>query len=193
MRSLDSAIASASASPVVRFLYLVRIDFDSGTVAWHSGFGNYVYDGITYLGVNILCGISSVSEEAGIKSNTVTLTISGIKPEVISLALQEKYINRTCRIYLQCLDDQDRPITATPYLLFRGSLDNIEGTQGASASFKLTVKSRLADWERPRKLRFTDSDQQKLYPGDKGCEYIPQLSERVLIWPRAAFLPDPRD
>lgn len=193
MRSLDSAIASASLAPVVRFLYMVRIDFDSGTVAWHSGFGDYVYDGITYTGTGSLCGISEVTEEPGVKSNSITLTISGVKPEVVALALGAKYINRRCWVYLQCLDEQDRPITATPYLLFRGSLDNIEGVKGNAASFKISVKSRLADWERPRKLRYTDADQQKLYPGDKGMEFIPQLSERILVWPKAAFLPDPRD
>lgn len=193
MRTLDSAIAAASFSPVLRYIFMVRIDFDGGTVAWHSGFGDYAYGGVTYKGIGVLGSISSVKEEAGVKSATVTATISGVNSDVIGLALGQKYINRKCWIYLQCLDDEDRPMLTTPYLLFKGTLGNISGTQGNSASFQLPIKSRLADWERQRKLRYTDTDQQKLYPGDRGCEFIPQLSERTIIWPKAAFLPDPRD
>lgn len=193
MRTLDAAIATAAKQPVVRVIGLVRIDFDSGTVAWHSGFGPITFGGATYQGLGMIGSISAVKEQPGIKSSSISITISGIKPEIVALALAEPYLNRPALVHIQLLDEQDRPLIAAPLLIFRGGLDGINGTMGSSAEFQISIKSRLADWERPRRLRYTDADQQKLHPGDQGLEYIPQLAQRQLIWPRAKFLPDPRD
>lgn len=193
MRTLDQALADASKAAVARFLVMVRIDFDSGTKAWHSGFGDITLDGKTYYGIGNVGSISPVKEEPGTKSSSLSVEITGIRTEVVALMLNEPYMNRPAWVHLQLLDDQDRPLIATPLLIFKGSLDSIEGTMGATASFTLSIKSRLADWERPRKLRFSDADQQRLYPGDRGLEYVAQLSQKQLVWPRAAYLPDPRD
>lgn len=193
MRTLDAAITTAIAAATVRPLIMVRVDFDSGTLAWHSGFGVVTLDGVNYLGLGTLGSISQVTEQPGVQSSTITLNVSGIDPAVVALALTEPYINRKCYVHLTFLNEEDEPLVATPILIFEGTLDQIEGQMGAEALFRLTVKSRLADWERVRKLRYTDADQQKLYPGDKGMEYIPQMSERMLIWPKKKFLPDPRD
>lgn len=193
MRSLDSAIAAQSILPVVRRIYFVRLEFDGGTIAWHSGFGDIIFDGHTYNGGGNFGSISSVKEAAGVKSAFVSVKVTGIKPEIISLAQTEPYINRKAYIHMTMLDESDVPLIATPMLVFKGSIDAINGTLGKDASFDISIKSRLADWERPRKIRYSDADQQKVHPGDKFFEFVPQLSQRKLVWPRAAFLPDPRD
>lgn len=193
MRTLDSVLATAAKQPVVRIIALVRINFDSGVVAWHSGYGDLTFAGATYQGVGALGSISAVKEQPGIKSSSLSLQINGIKPEIVALALAEPYLNRSALVHIQMLDDQDRPLIATPLMIYKGTLDSIDGTMGSTGEIQIQIKSRLADWERPRKLRYTDADQQKLYPGDMGMEYIPQLSQRQLVWPKAAFLPDPRD
>lgn len=189
MRDLDSVIAEASALPVVRVIAMVRLDFDSGVVAWHSGFGNITFGGATYNGVGTLGSVSSVREQPGTKSSSMKIQISGVNSAIVSLALSEPYINRPASAHITILDDQDRPLTATPLLIFKGTMDNIEGLASNTPSFQVTIKSRLADWERKRNLRYTDADQRKLHPGDRGMEYIPQMSQRKLIWPKAAFLP----
>lgn len=193
MRTLDAAIAEAVVIPVVRTIILARIHFDSGVIAWHSGFGDLLHEGYTYKGIGNVGSISAVKEEPGVKSASLNLVVNGIRPENVALFLTEPFMNRKAFAHMQLLDDQDRPLTATPLLLFRGTLDGIDGNMGKSASFQVAIKSRLADWQRPRRLRYTDADQQKLHPGDQGMEYIPQMAQRQLIWPKAAFLPDPRD
>lgn len=193
MRSLDSAISTAVTGPVVRGIYFVRLCFDSGTVGWHSGFGDIAFDGVTYKGVGVLSSVSGVKEEPGVKASGVTVGMSGIKEEIVSLLLGQQYINRKAYIHFTPLNEEDEPVTATPHLVFRGTMDNINGTMGANAGFTISLKSRLADWERPRKVLYTDVEQQELYPGDRGMEYIAQISQKKIIWPRAAFLPDPRD
>ncbi len=193
MRSISAAMAAAIVQPVIRPAALIKIAFDSGTVAWWTGFGPISYLGDTYLPTGNLVSISGVKEQSGIKSSGVTIKLSGIKPETVALMQSEPYLGRPCWIYRALLNDQDGFDADLVALRFYGRLDDISGECGKSASFSISVRSRLSDWERERTLRYTDADQQKLYPGDQGMEFIPQLSQRKIIWPRAAFLPDPRD
>jgi hypothetical protein len=181
------------ASPVVRGIYFVRLHFDAGLVAWHSGFGDIWLDGVPYQGAGTLSSVSVVKEEPGIKAAGVSVGMSGIPEEIVALALGQQYINRKAYVHFTPLDDGDQPVIAAPVLLFRGTMDSINGTMGSNAGFTITLKSRLADWERPRKVLYSDVEQQQLYPGDRGMEYMAQLSQKKIIWPRAAFLPDPRD
>ncbi len=193
MRTVDSAISTAVVAPIVRGIYFVRLHFDSGIAAWHSGFGDIVLDAITYKGVGNLSSVPAIKEEPGVKASGVSVGVSGIREEVVAPLLGQPYMNRKAFIHFIPLDDADRPVAGTPKLLFRGTMDNITGGMGATAGFTVSLKSRLADWERPRKVLYTDVEQQQLYPGDLGMEFISQISQKKIIWPRAAFLPDPRD
>lgn len=193
MRSLSAALQTALVQPVVYTIGMVRLDFDSGVVAWHSGFGNIVYNGATYSGVGTLGNITPVKEEPGAKAAGVNITISGIRPEVVSLLLSEPYLGREATVHY-ALTDADYNFDSNKVVqIFFGKIDDVSCQMGRTASFTIAVRSRLADWERMRKILYNDADQQKLHPGDKGMEYVPQMQQRKLIWPKAAFLPDPRD
>lgn len=180
-------------SPVVRGTYFVKLAFDAGAACWHSGFGNYSFGGDTYLGLGNLSSVSPIKEESGVKAAGATVGLSGINEEVVALMIGTPYINRKAYIYFMPLDEGDQPVTATPYMLFRGTIDDISGNMGANASFTVSLKSRFADWERSRRSLYTDVEQQRLHPGDRGLEYVAQLSQKKIIWPRAKYLPDPRD
>ena len=193
MRTLPSGILAGLSAETVRVIYLVRLDFDTQSIGWNTGFRDISFGGITYGALGNLTSMSAPKEEPGVKSSSVTLGVSGIGEEVVSLLLGEPYLGRTAYIHYTLLDQDDVSFTDAPVLLFRGSMDSIEGELGSKANFTVTVKSRLADWERPRVSRYTDAEQQKLYPGDKGFQFVGQMAQRQIIWPRAAFLADPRD
>lgn len=193
MRTPHADISAALSAGVVRGIYYVKLAFDDGSACWHSGFGDKTFGGDTYYGVGNLTSIAPIKETSGVKASGATVEISGIKTEIVAMLLGQAYINRKAWIYFMPLDDGDQPVTATPYLLFRGTMDNITGDQGKTASFTVTLKSRFADWERSRRSLNTDVEQQRLHPGDRGMEYVSQLSQKKIIWPRAAFMTDPRD
>jgi hypothetical protein len=193
MRSLSTAMQAASVAPVVYPLMMTRIDFDSGTLAWITGYQDVVFNGVVYEATGDIGSISPVKETPGAKPSNVSITISGLKPEVVALLQTEPYLNRKCWIHMAATDENWTFDADQVALYFYGKLDDINGITGETASFSISIRSRLADWERVRNLKYTDADQQKLYPGDKGMEFIAQLSQRKFIWPRAAFLPDPRD
>jgi hypothetical protein len=193
MRTIPAAILSGLSAETVRIIYLVRLVFDGGTIGWNTGFRDISFDAVNYLGLGDLTSMSAAKEEAGVKASGFTVGISGIKSSIVSLLLSEPYLNRPAYVHYTLLDADDKIITGNPVLLFRGKMNNVSGDQGAKASFSVELKSRFADWERPRKIRYTDAEQQKIHPGDKGMEFIAQLSQAKLIWPRAAYLPDIRD
>jgi hypothetical protein len=181
------------AAPVVRGIYYVKLAFDSGSACWNSGFGDYPFGGDTYLGAGTLSNVSSIKEESGVKAAGATVGLSGIKEEIVSMFLSEPYLNRKAYIYFVPLDEGDQPVTPTPKMIFKGTMDDISGVMGSSASFSVTLKSRFADWERSRKSLYTDVEQQRLHPGDRGLEFVAQLSQKKIIWPMKQFLMDPRD
>lgn len=194
MRSLTSQMLAALVEPVVRIVYLVRMDLDSGVEAMNSGFRDIVFDGVTYTASGRLGSVSGITETPGAKSSSVTITLSGVHADAISSLVDVQYLGRKCRIYIALVSEGGEFEADLCTLVFTGSLDSISGSIGNGANVIFAVRSRLADWERERKINYTDADQQKLHPGqgDKGFEFIPQLSQKKLIWPRAAFLPDPR-
>lgn len=193
-RSISSAIATAFGSSTVnKIILMVRLDFNSGTLAWNSGTNNITYNTIEYIASSTLGNVSSVNESLGVKSSGVTVSISGVQQELIAALLLEPFLNRKGYVFLAMLDNNDAFNSANVVQIFEGKIDNISGIQSKNPSFSVSIRSRLSDWERSRSIKYTDADQQKIHPGDKGMEFIPQLSQKKIIWPLAAFLPDLRD
>ena len=75
-------------------------------------------------------------------------------------------------------------IVADPVLVFHGRMDVMNIEIGNTATITVTAESRLADWNRARTSRYTDEEQQRLYPGDKGLQYVAQTAEMELVWGR---------
>ena len=50
-----------------------------------------------------------------------------------------------------------------------------------TATIELDIENRLVDWERPRISRFTNEEQQNLFSGDKGLEFVDSVAEKELF------------
>jgi hypothetical protein len=55
---------------------------------------------------------------------------------------------------------------------------------GETSVLTITAESRLIDMNRARERRFTDADQQQLYPGDLGLQYVAGLQDKEFPWGR---------
>ena len=193
-RSISSAIATAFGTSIVnKVIVMVRLDFDSGTLAWNNSCNNITYNSVEYIASSTLGTISNINESMGVKSSGITVTLSGIQQELIAALLLEPFLNRKAYVFLAMLDSNDAFNATNVVQVFKGKMDSISGVQGKNPSFSVSIRSRLSDWERSRSIKYTDADQQKIHPGDKGMEFIPQLSQKKIIWPLAGFLPDLRD
>lgn len=186
-RELDSSISTAAAAEDVRLAILTLLQFDEGDLRLTSAPFDMAIDadddGVieTYAGVGDLGKISAVPEGAELQAYSGQLTLSGLDPAMIALALGSHYQGRKAWLWLALLDADHVPV-GPPMLLFRGRMDTMHIEIGDTAEITLVVQSRMADWENPRVRRYTNEDQQALFPGDKGLEFVPLMVEKKLNW-----------
>lgn len=221
-RTLSGIVETSLNDQVLNPFFAVELNFDDGTFTaadgtvhdrilrlW-TGYGQLVYEGNTYYGTGNLLDISSVEETAEIAAKGITLTLSGVPSEVISLALTEPYQGRLCKLYFGVftqgnLLDQSSTTTSKNYILqqdggliqleealtsltevFIGYMDQMNINEGPeSSTIELHAENKLIDLERARVGRYTSEYQKSIYPEDKGFDFVESLQEQKLVWGRA--------
>lgn len=205
-RDLSSAISSSLEDGVVYPFFAVDLEFDSpNTLRLWTGYGTLVYEGVSYFGTGELLGISSVEETVEMAAKGATLTLSGVPSEVISLALQEPYQGRVCKInFGMFATDNLLQEDATSYILlqdgakialesqqtsltevFTGYMNQMNIEEGPDTStIQLTVENKLVDLERPRVARYTSAYQKDKFNGDLGLDFVESLQDQKLTWGR---------
>ena len=181
-RDLTSATITESkklsgAKPIL----LVKLAFDSGAVRVWNGRGDFVFDSETYLGVGDLGSVTNVEEATEQRAFGITLTLSGIPPALLSIALSEEVQGRKAEIWAGFLDD-DYVLVVDPVLLFRGGMDTMDILAGEEGIISVTAESRLIDWDRARVRRYTDGDQSEAFPFDRGFEFVSQTTDKEINW-----------
>ena len=111
--------------------------------------------------------------------------LTGLPPEVISLALTEPFQGRPAELSFGLIDTSTG-VLSNLVQIFAGSMDTMDIDEGAETStVKLNIENKLIDLERPRVARFTSANQKSKYPGDKGLDFIPWLQDKDIRWGRA--------
>lgn len=187
-RNLTELMRQAAGAGVVAPAFLVRMDFSSGPLRAWSGTGALVWNGETFTGTGVLGGISAIDETKKTSANGIELSLSGIPSDLIGKALMDQYRGRRVRIWL-ALFDTSRPDSAVmldnPVQVFGGRMDTMRiSDNGETSTIVVSCESRLVDMERPRERRYTHEDQQELYPGDRGLEYVASLPTKEVLWGR---------
>jgi len=185
-RSIDAATITALEQGVVKWLVLVKIEFDGGTIAFNSSLGDVDYGGDTYIGFGTLGSVSRIEESGELNPQKYNITLSGVNPAVLTAVLNEDYLNRTAICYIAALDD-DNAIIGTPINYFDAKVDSVSANFGKTANISIIARDKLADWNRATIERYTDQDQQARYPGDKGFEFVTEIANKEIIWPAKAW------
>lgn len=206
-RDLPTDFITELTSDVVYPFFAVDLNFASGPLHFWTGYGDLVIDGTTYLGVGELVNISSVEETTEIEAKGATITMTGIPSSFLSLALQEPYQGRECKIYFglwlsnkRISTEADVIVTSedlfefvvesgTRYLveIFSGELDQMNIVEQAdTATIAVTAENVLIKLERPVVRRFTNEDQKSRFPLDKGLEFVASLQDKEIFWGRTA-------
>jgi hypothetical protein len=205
-RDLSSALSNSLEDNVVYPFFAVELQFDSpNTLRLWTGYGTLVYEDVSYFGTGELLGISSVEETVEMAAKGATLTLSGVPSEVISLALQEPYQGRVCKInFGMFATDNLLQEDATSYILlqdgakialesqqtsltevFTGYMNQMNIEEGPDTStIQLTVENKLVDLERPRVARYTSAYQKDKFNGDLGLDFVESLQDQKLTWGR---------
>lgn len=178
-RAIPAAILTALAQPQVELFHALEMSFDSGTVRLWTGFGNRTIDGHTYVGSGSLLTIDGIEEAATLSAKGITVSLAGVDPAIISLALQEPYQGRAARVLFGTTDVDDFAE------IFAGLMDvmTIE-EDGTTARISLTIESKLVNLQRPNIRRYTSESHKQFYPGDSFFDYVEDLQDRDIPWGR---------
>ena len=152
--------------------------------------------------------ISSVDESMDISAKGATLTLSGLPSNLLSLALQEPYQGRKCKIFFGLKDNATQFLQAEngdflqtesgAYFdltvgepeavmteIFTGFMDQMNIEEAAETStIALYVESRLIDLQKSRERRYTSESQKSRFPNDRGFEFVEDLQRKRFQWGR---------
>ena len=155
--------------------------FASGVVRLWSGLGERQWDGKTWQGAGTLLSISPIQQTDEVVATGCTITLSGVDPAVVSLALQDARQGLPGRVWLAFLDEAGEVIAAREE--FGGRLDVPSKQDDADTCIvSISYESRLIDLNRARSLRWTDKTQRLFFPNDPGFDMVTTTAERQLVW-----------
>ena len=178
-RTIPSAILTALAQPEVQPFYAVEFMFDTVPVRLWTGYGDRTIDGETYLGAGSLISISGLEEAGDMSAKGVSVTLSSLPGELISLAWQEPFMRRKARILfgVQNVDDFVE--------VFSGYMNEMPIEDAADGgTISVLIDSKLVETGRSRDIRYTHENQQTLYPGDSFFSFVADLADREIMFGR---------
>jgi len=180
-RSTPASLLTALSQPEVQPFYAVEMDFDTAPVRFWTGYGDRTISGETYLGSGNLLSISGLDEVNDLSAKSITLQLSGMPTSLVSLALQEPYQNRECKVYFGTTD------TSAPIEVFSGLMNvmTIEDS-GETSVISLTVESKLIRLEKASNWRYTEGSQKARYASDTFFSYVSDLQDKTLVWGRTS-------
>lgn len=206
-RDLPTSLATELLAAEITPFFAVELFFQTSTLRFWSGLGEQTIQGDVYVGSGNMLAISTIDETSEVAAKGATLTLSGIPSELISLALQEPYQGRKCKIYFGALDARGELLllengslllnengaalsiaTDTENVMaeiFTGYIDQMNIDEGAETStIAVGVESRLIDLQRPRVRRYTHESQKSRFPNDLGFQFVNDLQDKKFAWGR---------
>lgn len=183
MRTGAAPALAALAGQNAMIIWLIRMDL-SDSVYLCTATHDVTWAGQTWMGAGVIGSVDEVQDSAG-ERRGLKFSMSSVPPEYLSLAMTAGYRGKKVRIYEAIVGDAG--ILDAP-LVWSGSLNQPLIEEGASAGqITISAEHRGATFARAKPLRYTDGDQQRLYPGDKSMQFVVSQANHVDIWPSAAF------
>lgn len=194
MRDLNPVFLTAMQEPRINLAFFVQFDFYESTLRFWTGIGDKTFLGETWLGVGDLGRIESRSQSRELVSHGFRLSLSGVSAAVISQLLQTrgKGRGRPFSIYLALMDDDFDEVLSDSsdeayYHLSSGFIDESRVLDSADiAEIEINVEDELVRLFRPNEVRYTNQDQQRIFPGDVFFEFVERLANKTISWGRAS-------
>ncbi len=191
-RSIGTTFGNQLTSGNLRPFYAIKMNFTSGTLLLATTYSDLVISGETYLGTGNILNISPITETADTRATGVEIVLSGLDTSILSAGLTEDTQGMIVEIYFGVMTTTSNAdaIVDTPYQIFSGFIDSmVLEESGESSTLTFTVENKLVTLERPIDRRYTDQDQQNLFIGDKGCEFVTSLQDKSVAWGAGVQLP----
>lgn len=184
-RQTSPAFDAALDDDVIYPALLAVIEFNSGFLYLWTGYGDLVYDGNTYTGTGDLGGVSAIEETQDVEARGIRLTLTGLNPSILSLVLSQARQGKQVRVHLGLFNSSGAIIDVADDI-FRGLTDvpSIQKTADDSAAIEMSAENRLIELRKSKVRRYTDQDQQELFAGDVGLQFVAGLQDKQINWGR---------
>lgn len=180
-RGLSNTLSTATALPDVNPFMLVELDFPDGIVRATSLPFDINLEGHIWHGLSVLGSVSAIEEGAENRSYGAQVSLQGIPNEFAEYIASQEVQGRTARVLLGFLNSAEE-IIGDPVVLLRARMDTVDLQVGEHTTVVIAVEDARLDWERPRLKRFTHLDQQQLFPGDLGLQYVSRATDQQIVW-----------
>ena len=184
-RGATTAVKTELAKSQNQPVHLMQVMFSTTPVYITDAWRDISWGGNTYTALGHLLGFSNIEETADLNVSSITAQLSGVDQSLISAVLGERYIDRVLRIYKAFLND-NMAVIANPILLFEGRMDAPvieENPDDGTCTVSVQANNIWVDFERTSGRHTNHEEQQHYFPGDKGFEYVSELTKEI-IWGR---------
>jgi hypothetical protein len=174
MRTISPAALAALTANTVSPVYLVAMQFTSGTKFMWTGVNNVIWDGEEWEGQGDFMGVSSITQTSELSAEGITVSLSGINAPDVSSAMTDVATYLSVDVYLGFLSAG--AIVVDPVHCFSGHLDVVTlSDDGDSATISITAENDLILLTKSSMRRYTQDDQALDFPLDQGFQYVPWL------------------
>ena len=182
---IDSSIVGKLEGDHVFVFWAVKAEFDTADVRLHTWKDELTVNSEVYEGAGTLLSIGDISDSAELKSDGVTVAISGMDTTVLGYALTENYQNRPITIYMGYLDGGGEKVSGV-MTAFKGRMQAITITDDPQGASTVVVESenRLVDLRRPSNLRYTKESQNFIDSTDTAFNRVQQVQKQEIYWGR---------
>lgn len=181
-RGLDAAQLAAAAGRHRIVVPLIEMFFISGTLRITPAPWDIVVGADTYVSAAVV-QFKQLRESAS-SIEGMEFAADGLNPSILAIAHQESYRGRLVRLLKAYLDAETHAVIGAPKVQFVGRIKSMPSSESNSeASISVIAEHYDAELQRAAPTRLNDSDQQRLYPGDLGCQYAEQMVEKIIVWP----------
>jgi hypothetical protein len=162
-------------------------DLNEGHSYNWTGRGNLDLDGHTWVGKGDLVKIAPFPFGGDDAAAEHSATLSGVKPEWVTEARTGPTVRgRTVLWYLQFFDPDTHQPVDSKYLLAERVLDvmSFSGVGPNDRSITVTSEDVWANGNVAEHANFSAADQQVLFPGDEGLDFVAELVPGTRVkWP----------
>ena len=183
-RGMSTQFSTGLSQKSISIYHLYRGDFPDGTIYFTDLPYDTTYNGNTYSGVGSALGYDSIEEVSGLQANGIRIYFNAANASLLSLLQNQNLIDRPVYVYRGLLDTSNQPVT-DPVLVFEGRSDSMklsEDPDKGAMQLVLDCFDENADFERVNGRRTNYEEQQLLFPGDKGFEFIADGMDKVTVW-----------
>ena len=142
------------------------------------------WDGRTWQPIGL--AIDTVGHTAGGEIDQLAFVLPGVTSDQLALALSEPVEGKVVRVYDALVEPATGAVVDT-VLAWAGTLNVPSLEDGPTAAVSWTAEHRAVQAMRPKPSRYTNDEQQRLYPGDTSLDFDPATDAAALAWPAASY------